>query len=223
MDFTSEERASDSPLVEKVWRAQSERAGVFTSLAANRWEMVVSTFQGQTTLSVRGPETRATQAESPAEAEFFGIIFKPGVYMPLLPPQMLRNRNDVLLPGTAFNSFWLNGDTWQLPDYENSDAFVSRLANKELLAHDPVVDAALNDQPLDLSPRSVQRRFLRATGLTISTYLQIERATLAMSLLEQGLPILDVVDQAGYYDQPHLTRTLKQYMGQTPGEISAEP
>ncbi|HSS96471.1 MAG TPA: helix-turn-helix domain-containing protein, partial [Terriglobales bacterium] len=82
------------------------------------------------------------------------------------------------------------------------------------------VDAALQGQPLDLSPRSVQYRFLHATGLTQATVYQIERARRATALLEQGNSILDTVYEAGYFDQAHLTRSLKRYMGQTPRQIA---
>jgi AraC-like DNA-binding protein len=40
-----------------------------------------------------------------------------------------------------------------------------------------------------------------------------------MMLLEQGVSILDTVEQAGYFDQPHLTRSLKRYVGYTPAQI----
>ena len=36
---------------------------------------------------------------------------------------------------------------------------------------------------------------------------------------KRGLSILDVVYEAGYFDQPHLTRSLKYYIGQTPAQI----
>ncbi|HEV8194086.1 MAG TPA: AraC family transcriptional regulator [Ktedonobacterales bacterium] len=43
---------------------------------------------------------------------------------------------------------------------------------------------------------------------------------MATALLEQGVPISDVIYQAGYFDQPHLTRSLKRFMGQTPAQIT---
>jgi methylphosphotriester-DNA--protein-cysteine methyltransferase len=55
--------------------------------------------------------------------------------------------------------------------------------------------------------------------LTHSTIRQIERARHAAVLLRQGLSILDVVYEAGYFDQPHLTRSLKYFIGQTPTQI----
>ncbi len=57
MIFTFDERPSDSPFVERIWRTQSARAGSFLSLAMSHWEMVVTRQNGETTLTVRGPET----------------------------------------------------------------------------------------------------------------------------------------------------------------------
>ena len=38
-------------------------------------------------------------------------------------------------------------------------------------------------------------------------------------MLQAGEPILTVVHEAGYFDQPHLTRSLKLFAGQTPAEV----
>jgi methylphosphotriester-DNA--protein-cysteine methyltransferase len=84
---------------------------------------------------------------------------------------------------------------------------------------DPVVETALQGQLKDVSIRTARRHFLRTTGLTQSTVRQIERARHATILLKQGVSILDVVHEAGYYDQPHLTRSLKYFIGQTPTQI----
>lgn len=61
MIFNFEERSSGSPFVERVWPTQSERRGAFLSLATSHWEMVLSKYQGQTVMTVRGPETLATR------------------------------------------------------------------------------------------------------------------------------------------------------------------
>ena len=36
-----------------------------------------------------------------------------------------------------------------------------------------------------------------------------------MTLLEQGVPILDTVHQMGYADQPHLTRSMRRLAGRS--------
>lgn len=219
VEFAFEERDSDSPLVELVWRTEIERGGTFTSTATSHLEMVITRQKGVITVGVRGPETKASPAPVPEAAEVFGIQFKLGTFMPYLPASELVD-NGVSLPEAGGQLFWLQGAAWTLPDFENADTFVQRLVRQGALAHEPIVEAALRGQVSDLSARSVQRRVLRATGVTQGTLYQIERAKRALMLLQQGTSILDTVEQAGYYDQPHLTRSLKYLMGQTPAQIS---
>ena len=218
MIFNFEEKPSDSPYVEVVWRNHSESGGHFMSMASSHWQMVITKHEGNTKLTVRGPETKATPAYCPPGAEHFGIYFKHGVVMPNLPAIHLRD-GMLDLPGARSDSFWLNGSSWQFPDYENADTFVDRLVCDELLMRETAVDTALRADAPVLSVRSVQRRFLKATGLTRGTLSQIDRARYATSLLQQGVSILDTVDLAGYADQPHLTRSMKHFIGLTPAQL----
>ncbi len=218
MSFLFENRPSASPFVETIWHTHSAGSGAFTSIAVSHWEIVVTRQYGRTTLTVRGPETRATLASTPEDAEFLGITFQLGTFMPHLPVATLVN-GSINLPEATGRSFWLNGSAWQFPDFENADTFIDRLVRGGLLVREAVVEGVLRGQRHDLSVRSTQRRFLRATGLTYGTVVQIERARRAADLLAQGLSILDTVEQAGYADQPHLTRSLKRFLGQTPARL----
>ena len=219
MIFSSEERFSDSPFVERIWRARTERTGGFLSIAASHWEIVVSKYQGETTVTVRGPETKVTPMDvTLVGSEFFGIIFKHGTVLPYLPAGALVD-GDLDLPDASSKSFWLNGLVWQFPNYENADVFVDKLVREDLLVCDPIVEPVLRGEPLELSPRSIQRRFMRATGLTHGTLRQINRARQATILLQEGVSILDTVDMVGYADQAHLTRALKYFIGKTPAQI----
>ena len=74
-----------------------------------------------------------------------------------------------------------------------------------------------------MSLRAVQYRILRSTGLSQRTIRQIERARYATTLLKHGVSIFDTVYEAGYSDQPHLTRSLKHFIGHTPAEIPTIP
>jgi AraC-like DNA-binding protein len=214
-----DDRPSDSPFIERIWRSHSERAGAFLSIASNHWEMVVTRYHDKTTLTVRGPETKVSMVDCPAEGEWFGIRFKLGTFMPQLPARNLRDLNDVTLPEATSQSFWLNGSAWEYPDFENAETFVQRLVHHELIMVDLPVKAALQGQPQELSIRSAQRHFLQATGMTHSTIRQIERARHATNLLKEGISISDTVHEAGYFDQAHLTRSLKHLIGQTPAQI----
>jgi len=222
MDLTAEERPSDSPYVERIWRSRSEQAESFISIAESHWGIVITKHKGKNVLTVRGPEMQATAAEGRDQAEYFGIQFKPGVFMPHLPANLVMDRRDLNLPEAGSRSFWLQSSAWQFPNFENADTFVNRLVRAGLLVRDPVVDAVLQGEPAGVSLRTVQRRFLQATGLTQNDFFQIERARFATTLLKEGTSILDTALEAGYFDQPHLTKALKHFVGQTPAEIVSE-
>lgn len=214
-----EDRGSDSPYVERVWRSHSHRAGTFLSMASSHFEMVVTRHEGKIFLTVRGPETHATTAECPALGEWMGIRFKLGTYMPSLLPRTLIDRNDVTLPSLSDRSFMLNSSGWQYPSFENVETFVNRLARAGIIWRNSNQNALFYDPPRGISLRSAQRNFLRCTGVTQNTVRQIERARYAARLLRQGVSISDTVFQAGFFDQAHLTRSVKHLIGDTPGRL----
>ncbi len=213
------ERTSDSPFVERIWRSRSAAAGAFLSVASSHFEMAVTRHRGSVFITLRGPETRPTVADCPGDGEWLGIRFSLGTFMPRLPPGTLRDRQDVTLPAATGASFWLHGSAWEYPQFGNAETFVARLARRGIIARCPDVEPLLTGGGPDASLRTAQRHFLRATGITSRAVRQIERARYATYLLRQGVPIADTVFDAGYFDQAHMTRALKSLIGQTPGEI----
>jgi AraC-like DNA-binding protein len=215
-----QDRLSDSPFVERVWRSHSERAGTFVSVAMSHLEMVVTRHRDKTFMTLRGPETRATDAHCPADGEWLGIRLSLGTFMPQHPAGALIDRRDEQLPH-ASGRFRLDGYQWDYPDFENAETFVRRLVRRGVLARDAAVAAALHGDDRVISRRSTQRHFVHAAGITHSRFRQIERARHATNLLKDGVSILDAVHDAGYFDQAHLTRSLKHYIGQTPARIAS--
>lgn len=220
MFLAFEDRPSDSPVIDRVWRSHSERAGTFRSMAASYCGIVVSRCRGETVLTVRGPETKPSLAECPGEGEWTGVCFKLGAFLPLFPAAALRDRQDANLPQASSRSFWLNGSAWEYPNFENIETFVARLVQRGLIVVDPTVAAAQRGEGMGRTKRTQQRRFLAATGITQTTIRQIERARQATRLLQQGVGVLDVVAAAGYFDQAHLTHALQRLVGLTPGQIA---
>jgi AraC-like DNA-binding protein len=219
MIFVFDGRTSVSDYIDIIWRTQSDNAGgSFISTAAPNWEIVVTKQNGAVSLTVRGPETKAMLAPVPQNGDFLGISFKLGTFMPHLPAINFIN-GGLNLPEASSTSFWLQGSAWPFPTYDNADVFVDRLIRKGLLVRDQLVEATLQDQPQYASVRTVRRRFLQATGLPQKTIQQIERARQATALLQRGKPILDTVYETGYFDQAHMTKALKHFMGQTPNQI----
>jgi hypothetical protein len=227
MSILFEERLSDSPYVETVTRGRTALDGSTIRPAETCCHMVLRRLNGKVDLLVVGPWTSAGVISYTEGAELLWIKFKLGTFLPHLPTRHLLDR-ETILPGAARRSFWLDGSAWQFPDYENADTFVKRLVRAGVLACDPVVNAALQDHQdhqEEMPSRTVRHRFLRATGLNASRIRQVKRAQHAQALLRQGVSILDTVDEAGYFDQPHLTRSLKQFIGYTPAQIirSSQP
>ena len=219
--FQLEEREADSPFIDAVWRTKSAPHQSFISIAKSHWQIVVWRQADQTHVTVRGPETQATAVPIPEDAEFVGVQIRVGAFMPDLPVLSLVG-GDLILPRSVGNSVRLNGSTFEIPNYDNIDAFVNKLAREGLLVSDPVVSAVVQGRETDLCRRSIERRVRRATGLTLGAIRQIERAKKAADLLDRGATILDVATRAGYADQAHLTRSLKRFVGQTPGQIAKE-
>jgi hypothetical protein len=218
MGFISEARLSDSPYIETVIRGYTEGEGSSIRPAECHWHMVFAKVNGVVHPIIAGALTTSGVVPFSEGVELLWIKFKLGTFMPHMPARSNLD-SETLLPTAAGKSFWLKSSAWQLPDYENADTFVDRLVRDEILVFEPLVNAVLEGQPQEIAPRTVRHRFLRATGLTQNSIYQIERAQRAAALLREGNSILDTVYEAGYFDQPHLTRALKQWVGHTPAEI----
>ncbi len=211
-------RSSDSPYVQGIWHGHTQ--GVYTPIcpAAAEWNLLLQRKRGTITVRFEGPLTRAKAKLETEDTEFCVIRFKAGTFLPGIPIHQFLDA-DVCLPSASRRSFGLQGMNWEFPRFDDVEVFVARLVRHEVLLCDPLVSAVLHDQPHQLSPRTVRRRFLQSTGLTPKQIAQINRALRALALLTSGIPILDVVYDLGYADQPHLTRSLRRFIGRTPGEI----
>lgn len=84
-------------------------------------------------------------------------------------------------------------------------------------------DQPLNNQVLadrlHTTPRTLQRRFQRATGLSPSVYIQQLRIQKARDLLETTqLAVEQIIWQVGYEDASAFRKRFKQWVGLTAGE-----
>jgi hypothetical protein len=220
MSILSEERQSGSPYMEAVTHGRTESDGSTVRPAECRWHLIVVRQAGNTRALVVGPLTGAGVASWAAGAEILWIRFALGTFMPHLPTRNLLD-TEAVLPDATTKSFWLGGSAWPFPDHENAEVFVGRLVREGVLARDPVVGAASTGRPPQgLSPRTLRHRFLRATGLAQGAVCQVERANRAAAHLRRGVPIPDVIHREGYFDQPHMTRSLKRWVGLTPARIA---
>ncbi|MFB7366331.1 AraC family transcriptional regulator, partial [Streptomyces hydrogenans] len=167
-----------------------------TSIATSHWELVFWEHEGRVQAAVLGPEPRACPAPVPQDATFFGISFALGTSMPHVPIGRLVG-GSAEIPDVTRRSVWLKGSSWHVPDDDNAEAFVRRMTREGIVDCDPVVPAVLGGTPPDVSERTLQRRFVAATGLTQGAIRQIHRAREAAVLIQDGVPAQDVVHRLG--------------------------
>ncbi|MCX5112367.1 helix-turn-helix domain-containing protein [Streptomyces sp. NBC_00378] len=215
-----ESRPSELPFIERVWRSRSGEVGRMTSIATSHWELVFWEHHGQVQATVLGPEPKACPAPVPKDATFFGISFALGTSMPHIPISRLVG-GSAEIPDVTRRSVWLKGSAWHPPDYDNAEAFVRRMVREGIVDCDPIVPAVLDGASPGVSERTLQRRFVAATGLTRGAIRQIHRAREAAVLIQEGVSAQDVVHRLGYFDQPHLARSLTRYIGRTTTRLRA--
>jgi len=94
-----------------------------------------------------------------------------------------------------------------------------------VIVRDDIVERVAEGSPRAITQRSLQRRFQKVMGITPKCLAQVDRAHRAVNLLRTGRAVAAVADVAfalGFADQAHLTRSLKQWIGKTPGAIARE-
>lgn len=218
MSFSSEEIALDSPFARTAFRMWFERDGSFLTIADTSPDIFVINYQGKARLFITGTRTKAAPIRYKEGMEIIGIRLEVGVFLPQLPPSAILD-SMTRLPQATSQSFWLHDTALPLPDFENVETFVKRLERHGLIARNEMVEAALQEQPRPKSLRSMQRHFLKTTGMTHSYVRKVERTLHAAALLGQGQSIADTIYQAGYFDQAHMTKAFKYMMGFTPAQF----
>lgn len=206
--------------LERVWTAACDSPTEFSSLAKVNPGIAFARIAGRTTVHLRGPETKATTMSCPRDAEFFGAEFRLGAYVRIFPPAQLANLRDAVLPTLPDGRLLLGNVAWEMPTAHNVDVFIERVKRAGLLVFDPLVAELRYGAISGVPARTAQSRFVRAVGMSRRNLLVIERARHAAELLRAGTSIADVVRDAGYFDQPQLTREVRQLVGHTPAVLA---
>jgi AraC-like DNA-binding protein len=220
--ITRESRASDSPLVERITRVVYDARTQEWSTPDGCWDIVILRRRGATTVLQTGLISRPVLLENDAGDSYLSISFKPGVFAPSTPGSMMVDRG-LVRPLVTARAFGMESERFEIPTFDNAEGLVDRLVRRGRLARDELVETAAQGQARAISPRSMQRHFLAALGMTPKQFAQIKRACHAVDLLRRGVAPAVVALDAGYSDQPHLTRSLRAIMGQTPGELARKP
>jgi hypothetical protein len=185
-----------------------------TAVATETWGLVFWERAGTAFAAVTGPESRSATAPVPDDATFVGIQFAVGTSLRGVAAPRLVDSGFALAAATG-RSFRLDGRRWETPRAEDAELLVARLTRQAVVVRDPVVTEAMRGARPAVCERTLQRRFRAATGLSPGAVRQIQRARAAALLLGAGECVSGVVGELGYYDEPHLARALRRYVGRT--------
>jgi hypothetical protein len=221
MSFTYQERSADSPFIKSIWHTQSGMPGVFTAAPDGCWDIIITKYHGMIRITLNGQALTAATVPYDEGAETLGISFKPEVFLSPLPGEYLVGRA-IELPTASSTTFWLDNQTFEIPTFENVEGFIDKLIRDNLLTRSEVVSRFVRGHPKTTSERTLQRHFLRTTGLTPYYFSQLQRVQQAVMLLQQGKRAIDVAFETGYADQPHMAKAIKHIMGRTPAEIARQ-
>lgn len=183
-------------------------------------------------LLVAGPDTRAYLTEG-GRSTWAGVRLFPGTAPALLgvPAHELRDRRVDLVDlwpvaevrrlrrriGAAADPVTALEDVaWELAASAESPDPLLRHVVTALDSGRPV--AATADE-LGLGPRQLHRRCLNAFGYGPKTLARILRLQRALALARGGTAFADTAAEAGYADQAHLARDVKELAGVPLGEL----
>lgn len=213
-----DERLSDSPLVKSIVRTvYCERAKDLIA-PDGCWDILIIKHHDKQKVLFTGVTTHPVVSVNVEGDELLCVSFKPGVYIPGMSPKKMRDQG-VMLPRTDSRSIAVGCERIEIPTFESADDFVEALSKRDLLVQDELVNSVLFGEPRAASLRSIQRHFIETTGVTLNFHLQIRRVHRAAQLLREGNPAIEVAAETGYSDQPHMVRSLKSLLGQTPTQI----
>ncbi|WP_244200628.1 helix-turn-helix domain-containing protein [Micromonospora arborensis] len=222
MRFEHRDTETDASIVNRVWRTRSDAEDTMTSAARTCCQLIFTRMQGHLFASLRGPETRATTAPVPRDAEFLGIRLTLGT---VLRPHPAASIVDGLVPFPVTDSgrVVIGGEEWETPTYENVEQFVRRLRDGGLLARSrlKVEEHVAGHPDGHPSKRTIQRQYRAITGLSQTAVTQIDRVNAAATMLRDGLDWRTVVEELGYFDQAHLAHALRRYVGRTARGLQA--
>ncbi|ANP50286.1 AraC-like DNA-binding protein [Streptomyces griseochromogenes] len=184
-------------------------------------------------LLVAGPDTRAYVPGGPPRA-WAGIRFFPGTAPALLGVRAHELRDARveladLWPAARVRRLCDRVEAAPAPAAALEDVALD-LSARSAAAPDPLLrhlveslgagrPVAATATELGIGARQLHRRCLTAFGYGPKTLARVLRLQRALTLARSGIPYAETAARAGYADQPHLARDVRELAGRTLGEL----
>jgi AraC-like DNA-binding protein len=191
------------------------------------------------TATVIGPTSAPVRAVAHGPVFLAGMGFMPGGWATLMGPDA-EHHTDQALDAHALWGDWVHDMAAHIAAAADDAARVAllhdvartilgrgqpaplwftRVVDRWLMASlSPQVDALIAET--GMSARSVERMTKRFYGLPPKTLARKYRALRAASALARGEQLDEALLGAAFYDQSHLIREVKQFVGTTPGKMT---
>jgi len=235
-----EERAPSpalAPVIEAFWAFEIAAGGAprpHVIVPDGTVSLSITDLGESVHLMLTGPQTRARRVEVHPGAIYRGVRFRagalkaalgvaPGAWVDRVVPlaDIRPDLAEALAQGYSRDAglagFAARVEAALTPDAGALDTEVAALA--------AAIAAAEGEAPLtelmargELGPRQLRRRFIAATGLTPKTYARlrrVRRACIGLASLPPG-ELAALSADAGYADQPHFSRDMREVFGMSP-------
>lgn len=217
-------------LVDSYWLAENngDTPRKMMIIPDSFFKLIVYLHKGQlSSISMVGLWGKETEVMFPANTVVYGTRFK------VLAPEFLFNMEipHLFESGTKLeNTFW---DLDKL-DFSDLSVFVAQLEEKlsGKLGSKKIEDKKVNlSRILDKemgnisaeevaskvgwSNRQINRYLTKYLGLSLKSYLNIQKCYVAYPQIREG----NLYPDEGFYDQPHFIREIRKHTGHAPGEL----
>ncbi len=206
-----EQRPSSLPYIQCIWRASVVQADEYDDPAKDTWGLAF-TQRADDSLSAEllGQSFQYSVLDSTVGDEYWGVEFYSYVTMRGVDKPGMTGK--LVHLAVADGRFFIGDDSYDIPSYNELEAFCERLAARGIISH--------TTRHAQMSLRNQQRQHRQTVGLTRKQVEQIKRAEHAAKLLKNGATPTNAATEAGYADQAHMTRSLKALLGKTPSQLT---
>ena len=225
------------PFIQMFWLGEDEHSEVFSVTPDGCIDIVMRCgARLPQQLLIYGSTSRFTQLTIAPSHRYLGIRFQPG-----------QARHFIDIPAWQLTDNYCDGNsrflTWLLPAFEQEQPlkalqtleicclkwlkacdprqqFVDRLIDG--IITQPSIKLSLYCQQQGISERHLQRKFKDTVGLSPKMFQRVMRAHRVKYFLDRGenTPLIELAMTAGYSDQSHMQREIKQFFGHTPRELA---
>mgnify|MGYP003400511663 FL=1 len=133
---------------------------------------------------------------------------------------LLNDKISLLEKEEKFFSFCLSFFSFESKQIQIEEESSLALDIKKYLDEKYLEELILDDlaKSFDLSVVHLIRVFKKEFGLPIHSYILNKKVHFAKELLSSNLPIIEVAQNSGFFDQSHLNRSFKRIFQITPKE-----